>query len=545
MASNILNKPILLFLLLFSLPVVFGLPLISINTSLSDTNVTTACSGDELLLGNGSCVLSSTLSNESDTLQSVTDRGSITTTKIIVNKSDASGAIQTYQSGAGVPISTTRTDTNDGFDISLNGLKLGLVFKRLGLDSWFLSASSINTLNVIHEYSGKTMQKWKRLSGDYYVDLFADYIDIHEDNSKLRFGESNDVETYYDGTDWIFDTKNNGNFIFTDGNIGIATLSPNHLFSLEDQRITDSIGPVLNIGNTMYDSSPAAILIDTDDSIASIQTQIDGVRRVQFGAGLNLYQGAALNMHSDASTDTVLLDGSGGDSYILGNVGIGINNPNNRLSVVVDTIDDTGRNALFIRNDNAAENQVRVQLSIDSDNSQLGTSGSQIFATGGASGWADYETRPLRFWTGTSSGAASLRMEIENDGTVNVLEDLDISGNLTVEDGSKLGIGTSSPDAQLHTTKGRVVGITRVTTTYTILTTDHFVFGNTDSSAYTVTLPLGVEGQSYKIINSGSSGNDLTVAPNGSEHLLGMNSSFILKDGESLILTYNSADGWY
>jgi hypothetical protein len=92
---------------------------------------------------------------------------------------------------------------------------------------------------------------------------------------------------------------------------------------------------------------------------------------------------------------------------------------------------------------------------------------------------------------------------------------------------------------------GKQVNTTRVTTTYTILTTDDVVFANTDSVGYTVTLPAGVEGQTFKIINSGSSSNNLTVAPNGSEHLLGANSNFTLADGETLILTYNATDGWY
>lgn len=96
----------------------------------------------------------------------------------------------------------------------------------------------------------------------------------------------------------------------------------------------------------------------------------------------------------------------------------------------------------------------------------------------------------------------------------------------------------------LHTF-ARIKTPTRVTGTYTILVTDSVVFANTDSTAYTATLPAGVSGQTFKIINSGSSGNNLTVAPNGSEHLLGVNSSFILFDGETLALTYDTVDGWY
>ena len=95
------------------------------------------------------------------------------------------------------------------------------------------------------------------------------------------------------------------------------------------------------------------------------------------------------------------------------------------------------------------------------------------------------------------------------------------------------------------TTVGRIKTVTRQTTTYTVLVTDSVVFGNTDSAGFTATLPAGVSGQTLRIINSGSSGNQLTVAPDGSEDLLGVNSSFTLFDGEALDITYDSTDGWY
>lgn len=105
--------------------------------------------------------------------------------------------------------------------------------------------------------------------------------------------------------------------------------------------------------------------------------------------------------------------------------------------------------------------------------------------------------------------------------------------------------GTAQLVGTLDTTSGRIKNTTRVTTTYTILVTDSVIFANTDSAGYTVTLPAGAEGQTYKVINSGSSGNTLTLAPNGSEHLVGVNSNSTLADSEALQITYNSTDGWY
>lgn len=101
---------------------------------------------------------------------------------------------------------------------------------------------------------------------------------------------------------------------------------------------------------------------------------------------------------------------------------------------------------------------------------------------------------------------------------------------------------------ELFFSHNSVQSTTRVTTTYTILTTDDNVFAITDGGAFTVTLPvisLGVEGIHIKVINTGTSGFNLTVTPGGSNLLIGVNSSFTLLDGESLNLVYDSGEGWY
>ena len=92
---------------------------------------------------------------------------------------------------------------------------------------------------------------------------------------------------------------------------------------------------------------------------------------------------------------------------------------------------------------------------------------------------------------------------------------------------------------------GTIIPPSRYTTTQTIPITDTEVFCNTDGGSWTATLPVGAEGQHLRITNTGSSGNLLTIAPNGAEHLLGVNSNYFRKDGESLIITYNVTDGWY
>jgi hypothetical protein len=105
--------------------------------------------------------------------------------------------------------------------------------------------------------------------------------------------------------------------------------------------------------------------------------------------------------------------------------------------------------------------------------------------------------------------------------------------------------GQELTTGKLVNTSGRICNTSRYTTTQILDDTDHVVFCDTDSAAFTVSLPAGINGTTYKIINVGSSGNSLTVSPNGSELLIGVNSNFDLLDGDSMIITYDSIEGWW
>lgn len=137
--------------------------------------------------------------------------------------------------------------------------------------------------------------------------------------------------------------------------------------------------------------------------------------------------------------------------------------------------------------------------------------------------------------------------------TTNVLPKTLLGSALTLTDSSITDTGSLVTVANpltvtglVNSQGGRIVNVTLVTSTpYTILATDHDIHVDTDAAAIAANLPAGVEGTQYRIVNVGSSGNDVTVAPNGAEHLLGANSSFTLLDGESLILVYHATEGWY
>jgi hypothetical protein len=97
----------------------------------------------------------------------------------------------------------------------------------------------------------------------------------------------------------------------------------------------------------------------------------------------------------------------------------------------------------------------------------------------------------------------------------------------------------------LSTLAGRILNVTRYTTTQTLGANDHHVAGDTDGGAFTITLLAGVAGTEHRIANTGTSGNNLIIAPDGAELLIGVNSNFTLLDGEALHVVYEATEGWF
>ena len=97
-----------------------------------------------------------------------------------------------------------------------------------------------------------------------------------------------------------------------------------------------------------------------------------------------------------------------------------------------------------------------------------------------------------------------------------------------------------------ETIGGRIVNIDRYTANQTLDATNHVVKGNTDGGSFSFTLPAGVSGTEYQITNTGRSGNQLTVSPNGTEQIFrsGAGTSITLSDGEGITIHYEATDDW-
>jgi lysophospholipase L1-like esterase len=140
----------------------------------------------------------------------------------------------------------------------------------------------------------------------------------------------------------------------------------------------------------------------------------------------------------------------------------------------------------------------------------------------------------------------NLGRNVDVAGNVNIGASADDTvGQLTVN--GNVGIGTATPTATLHTVGGRSKQPTRIDHTdspYTLLAADNILMVDTDGGVATVNLTAGTNGRDITIHNVGSSGNDVTVSPNGSELLRGVNADKDMMDGSHVDLTYETTEGW-
>jgi hypothetical protein len=80
---------------------------------------------------------------------------------------------------------------------------------------------------------------------------------------------------------------------------------------------------------------------------------------------------------------------------------------------------------------------------------------------------------------------------------------------------------------------------------YTVGINDRMLFCDTTLGSITVNLPAGINGTNYRIINTGLGAYTVTITPNDTELLFGVNSSDILYAGEDENLVYETTEGWW
>ncbi len=156
-------------------------------------------------------------------------------------------------------------------------------------------------------------------------------------------------------------------------------------------------------------------------------------------------------------------------------------------------------------------------------------------------------SRESRFiFKGEQSGGeetAGFQFEASHDGSN---DDQKFKGVWSVNTGSGLVEAMRlDSDGVLTTKSGQILKTSRYTSTQILGATDHQVFCNPSlGGAFTVSLPAGIVGTEYRIMNTGTTGKNVTIAPDGLELLIGVNSNFVLRDGEALQIVYENTEGW-
>lgn len=180
---------------------------------------------------------------------------------------------------------------------------------------------------------------------------------------------------------------------------------------------------------------------------------------------------------------------------------------------------------------------------------QLGNSAATadfIYGMPGFSNGVRIDVSATQFNVANSSNQQGGLLSADVTNQVVDINKFNTGANLRIES-SSAGVNLWESDTtnnKIISNGGRVDKITRKTAAYTLTASDHIVFVNTDSAAVTITLPAGIEGTHYIIKNTGSSGNAVTINPNGSETIVGA-TSFTLLDGEDLDIHFNATDYWY
>ncbi len=97
--------------------------------------------------------------------------------------------------------------------------------------------------------------------------------------------------------------------------------------------------------------------------------------------------------------------------------------------------------------------------------------------------------------------------------------------------------------------KNDIIKITTLVTfsdsPYSITEDDEEVFFDTDGGPIVAGLPGGIDGKNLRLINTGSSDNDVTFSPAAAEKLFGENTSELIHDQEVIIVTFETDAGWW
>ncbi len=321
----------------------------------------------------------------------------------------------------------------------------------------------------------------------------------------------------YDGTKWV----NRVSLKLADGaNIGIA--SDTTLMTLTDGLLTlgasgagNDVGLAILFGD--LNVGTGGTVLDVDSTLGTV------------GIGTAAMD-TALLLISDILSPDDSFDGIRGGIILTPTVA-GKTYIANKQQIAVTTNVDTALMVGFEGGVVISRNQNNTVL-IDE---VIGFHAEMGLNIGGPSGANDLTATDFSLFKGEPVGALGNNGFIDNLYGLWLPDITEGTNNWAI----KTGLGL------VETGGGRIVKADRLASNTTLDATHHHVFCDTDGGVFTVTLPASpVDGQTYRIANTGSSSNLLTIARNGNL-LVGGTADKTASDGTVIILTFETTEGWF
>ncbi len=426
-------------------------------------------------------------------------------------------SIHTDNAAFDQPTVRIKNDTTDGIALQIG---TGGVTERLKFGDSVDLRGNVGHFDVIPVFASKQFRILN--PGGTVITCGIDFdsgsIAINNDSAALSFDIDQDVTNV-----------NSGNGSFKIVNTSVVTDAGTYTKSGSIVTITSGVTETSGV------ITDTAIVLDINQTHADATGNVVDIANAGEGILLNLSQ---TNVNGGV---VIQIDNQGDREIMLAEQKVLLENNRHFFNLINRTVAQTrAGNSMFAVYDNQA--------------STLSTYGLAQFRNEGVSSTSKVATF-LQKGTGTNvvldtDGTGKALLVDHDDTGTNPSVDIDRDGNNAADiTGLKINVANAGAGGgiALDTTGGWLVGTARYTTTQTLNADDHIVYCDTDGGAWTLTLPAGTEGQHFKIINCGSSGNTLTVDPDGTEQLYGAGAGVAstLSDGEIINIHYQSTEGWW
>ena len=356
------------------------------------------------------------------------------------------------------------------------------------------------------------------------------------------------VELYENGTrKWIvFNDYTNDNLTFKtnsatrmsieqDGNVGIGTTSPDYTLHVAgdigvDQYIRHNSNPNTHVNFTddkivLKAGNKAMVTMEEKGSAPHEITLNDGSNNIDFVVKGNGSGQGNPGMKFDASTNRLGINGVG--------------TPDKALHVGGSMKLDGTQSTIFFADGNTEKAEIGINSS-DNILIENKTMNKHIVFKVNDQGVVREGLRldgavPEVVVNQSSDSLVDFRVESDNQTHM-----LYVSGGV-----DRVGISTGTPHSGLQIDNSVAFAARAITQNHTVTAVDHTIFANATSTNITVTLPTAanIMGRQYIIKRVDSSGNNVTIDPDGSETIEGA-SSMILDSGRSVVIQSDNSNWW-